>query len=102
MFVDLLNEVRIDNMGDDVEKLLKARFIYESDKDYWKVVLHIYTENEPAIKSNDVVLNGLPGEIYTIETHDKMPDNCKYTLVTIQPAQIKNKQTQEVWQSCLS
>ena len=32
---------------------------------------------------------------------DKIPDNCKYLLTNIQAAQNK-KQTQEVWQSCLS
>ena len=89
----MLDEVRIGNMDDDVEKLLQPRFIYESDEDYWKVVLHIYAENEPAIKSNDVVLNYLPGETYTIEAHDKIPDNCKYPLVIIQPAQIKKTNT---------
>ena len=53
----------------------------------------IYAEDKPAIKSNDVVLNYLPGEIYTIEAHDKIPDNCKYPLVIIQPAQIKKTNT---------
>ena len=31
--IDLLNKVQVDNI-DDLEKLLKARFIHESDKNY--------------------------------------------------------------------
>ena len=47
----------------------------------------MYAESEPAIKRNDVVLNDLPDEVYTIEAHDKISDNCKFPLATIQAAQ---------------
>ena len=66
-----------------------------------KIVLHKYAENEPAMKRNDVVLNELVGELYIKETHEKIPDNCKYPLATIQSAHYE-KQTQKVYQSCLS
>ena len=56
----------------------------------------MYTENEPAMERNDAVLNDLPDELYKIESHDKISDNCKYPLATIQAAQNKKKQTQEV------
>ena len=49
--------------------------------------MHMYAENEPAMKRTEAVLNELPGELYTIETNDKIPDNCKYPLVLIQAAQ---------------
>ena len=39
------------------------------------------------MKRNDAVLNDLPGKLYIIEAHDKIPDNCKYLLATIQSAQ---------------
>ena len=52
----------------------------------------MYAENEPAISRNEAVLNNLPGEIYTIEADDKIPDNCKYQLAMIPPAQ-NQKQT---------
>ena len=38
----------------------------------------MYTENEPAMKRNDSLLNDLHGELYTIEAIDKIPDNCQY------------------------
>ena len=32
LLIDLLNKVRADNIDDNVEKLLKARFIHEFDE----------------------------------------------------------------------
>ena len=77
-FIDLFNKVQIGNIDDDVEHFLKARFIRESDKNYPKDTFHMYAENEPAMKKNEAVLNELPGELYTIETNEKITDNCKY------------------------
>ena len=42
------------------------------------------TENERAMKRNCVVLNDLPGELYTIETDERITDNRKYPLATMQ------------------
>ena len=47
----------------------------------------MYGENEPAMKRDDDALNDLPGKLYTIEADDKVPDNCKYPLATIEAAQ---------------
>ena len=90
LFVDLLNKVRVGNIDDDIEKLLKARFIHESDESYSKDALHLYAENETAIKRNDAVLNEC--KLYTIEADVKISDNCKYPFATIQAAQ-NQKQT---------
>ena len=87
LFIDLLIKVRVGNIDDEVEKLLKARFIDESDENYPVDVLHMYTENKPAVKRNEAVLNNLPSELYTIEADDKIPDNCKYPLALIEAAQ---------------
>ena len=87
LFIDLLNKVRVGNIYDEVEKLLKVRFIHESDENYPVDALHMYAENEPALKRNEAVLNNLPGELYAIEADDKIPDNCKYSLALIEAAQ---------------
>ena len=79
LFINLLNKVRVGNIDDDVENLLRARFICESDETYPK--------DEPAMKRHEAVLNDLPGDPYTIEVIDKIPDNCKYPLALIQAAQ---------------
>ena len=60
----------------------------------------MYAEDGLAIKRNDAVLNVLPGELYTIKadelytikTHDRIPDNCKYLLALIKATQYQ-KQT---------
>ena len=46
----------------------------------------MHGENEPAMKRDDAALNDLPGKLYTIEADDKVPDNCKYPLATIEAA----------------
>ena len=83
LFIDLLNKVWVGNIDDDVEKVLKAIFICESDENYPKDALHMYAENEPVTKRNDAVLNDLPGEVYTVDVDDEIPGNFKYPLVTI-------------------
>ena len=57
LFINLFNKVRIANIDDDVENLLKERFIFESDENYPKDALHMNAENEPATKRNEAVLN---------------------------------------------
>ena len=46
----------------------------------------MYAENESAVRKNEVVRNGLPGDIYKIEA-DEIPENCKYSLVKNQAGQ---------------
>ena len=88
LLIDLLHKVQVGNIDDnDVEKLLKGRFIQESDENYPKDTLHMYGENDSAMKKDNAALNDLPGKLYTIEADDKIPDNCKYPLGTIQAAQ---------------
>ena len=57
LFINLLNEVRPGNIDDEVENLLKARFICENDENNPKDALHMYAENNPAMKRNENVLN---------------------------------------------
>ena len=51
LFIELLNKVRVGNIDDDVKKLLKARFIYEPNKNCLKYILVMYAKNEPLIKN---------------------------------------------------
>ena len=50
LFIELLNKVQVGNIDNDAENLLNARFICQSDENYPKDALHIYAENEPAMK----------------------------------------------------
>ena len=81
----MLNKVWVDNN-------CSKQDLSKNENYYPKNALHIYTENEPPIDRNEVVLNNLPGEPYTIEVDDKITDNCKYQLTMILAAQ-KQKQT---------
>ena len=49
-------------------------------------------DNEPAMKTYEVVLNDLPCEINTIEATDKNLNNCKNPKTLI-PAAYNQKQT---------
>ena len=71
----MLKKVRVGNIDDDVENLIKARFICKSDEKYPKDALHMYAKNETAMKSNEALLNKLPGELYTMEANGKMIDS---------------------------
>ena len=85
--MDVLKNFRVGKIDDDVQELLKARFINESDKNYPKEALQIYAENERAMKKNTFVLNDLRDELYTIIVTDKVSDNCKYQMTLMQAAQ---------------
>ena len=50
---------------------LKARFVNESDSDYPRNTLHMYAQNQPTILRNQIILDDLPGEIYSVEAHDR-------------------------------
>ena len=91
LFINLLNQVQVGIIDDDVDNLLKARFTHDYDENYLSDALHMYAENEPALKRNKAVLNELPGELYIIKAKDKIPDNCKYPVVLIQAAQNQNQ-----------
>ena len=85
--MDLFNKVRVGNIDDDAENLLKAKFICESGENYAKDAFHMYAENEPAMKRNKVALNDLSGELYTTEANGIVPDNYKYPSTLIEAAQ---------------
>ena len=59
LFIDLHHKVRVDNIDDDVEKLLKERFRHESDEHCSKEAFHMYAQTGPTMKRNKAVLNDL-------------------------------------------
>ena len=68
-------------------------------KNYPKHVLHLYTEIEHAMKRNETVLNGCSS---LLEANEKIPDNCEYSLATIQAFNQKKRKTRVLVQSKLS
>ena len=52
LFIDLLNKTRVGDINGDIENLIKARFIHDSDGNFPKDVLNMYAET-PAMKRNE-------------------------------------------------
>ena len=46
----------------------------------------MYVENVPAVWRNEDVLSDLPTDFYALKANEKIPDNYKYPLATIQAA----------------
>ena len=69
----MLKKVQVGNIEDNIEKLLEARVIHESDENYPEDPLHMCVENEIAMTRNEAVLNDLQnrGEFYSIEGNAK-------------------------------
>ncbi|XP_066933724.1 uncharacterized protein [Clytia hemisphaerica] len=61
-FVDLLNQVRLGELDEEKEELLKSRFITKDSPDYPANITHIYAENKPVDLYNLQMLEKLPTE----------------------------------------
>ena len=56
-------------------------------KTYPRQDLSIWWNSSKRHLPNNAILNDLPDELHTIEADDKIPNNCKCLLATIQTAQ---------------
>ena len=63
IFVDLLNNVRVANLTDENEKLLRSRFISKHCPNYPIAALHLFAENKPVLEHNQVMLEQLEGRV---------------------------------------
>ena len=59
-------------IGGTVENNLKAKFVNESHSDYPQNALHMYAENQPTILRNHIILDDLPGKIYSVEAYERV------------------------------
>ena len=89
---NVLNSARRGIVDENTEKLLKARFINQSEKTYPHDASHMYAENFPPVVRNKTVLKNLSGQVYSIEVSDKIPDDCRYPFFVIHVEQ-NEKQT---------
>ncbi|XP_066910247.1 uncharacterized protein [Clytia hemisphaerica] len=74
-FVDLLNQVRLGELDEEKEELLKSRFITKDSPDYPANITHIYAENKPVDLYNLQMLEKLPTEKHLILAQDEVPKN---------------------------
>ena len=76
-FIHLLNKVRVGNVDENVENVLRSRFINKHDPLYPIEALHIFAENSPAKVHNETMLNSLPTALVSIHAEDDIPKNCR-------------------------
>ena len=92
-FVNAPNNVRFFSFVDEKsEKLLRARFIDQSEENYLNDSLHMYVDNAQVVLINQTVPNNLPGKVYPIEANEKTLDDLRCPFFMIQAAK-NQKQT---------
>lgn len=88
VFVKVLNSARLGTIDENTEKLLKIRFIDQSDKTYSCDTLRLDVENSLTVLRNQTVLNHLLGQVHSIEKFNgKVPDGLRYPFPVIQVVQ---------------
>ncbi|XP_057292675.1 uncharacterized protein LOC130621409 [Hydractinia symbiolongicarpus] len=75
--IELLNNIRVENLETQHEDLLKSKFIFQNDPNYPKDAIHIFAENQPASEHNKKMLNSIASDEINIEAIDKIPENIK-------------------------
>ena len=76
IFINLLNKVRVGNLDENVENLLRSQFISEDDPSYPTGALHIFAETS-LMKFHNVMLSKLPTTLISIQAEDELPKNCR-------------------------
>ena len=72
-FIELLNNIRIDSLSSEDEKLLKSRFIPANSIDYPRNALHIFAENSLVNEHNLTMLASLSNQLVSIFAIDDYP-----------------------------
>lgn len=72
-FIDLLNRVRIGEITNDDEKILKSRFISTDNVDFPHDALHLFAENAPSKLHNDTRLENNENHLFLIAAIDELP-----------------------------
>ena len=90
-----MGNVRLVTIDENNENFLKVRFIDRSDKNYQHDPLHMYAKKAPAAFKHQIVLSSLPGEVYSVEANDKIPDGCRYPFSIIQAFNIKASSSED-------
>ena len=77
LFIEFISYVCVPSILDDKEEWVPARFTHESYENYPKSFLHMYENNEPVVKRNEVVVNDLLPDDYKKNADDKSKDHGK-------------------------
>ena len=78
-FVDLLNQVRVGELDEEKEELLKSRFISKDSPDYPADTTHIFAENKLVDAYNLKMLDRPPSQKHLIYCDDERPKQLEET-----------------------
>ena len=73
--IDLLNNVRAENLNSRNINMIQSRIIQPEDANYHKDTLHIYAENAIANSYIQAMLESIDNQVYYIKTIDNLPKN---------------------------
>ena len=75
----MLNKIRVGNVDDAVESLLKSRLAVQKEISYPIDNLHLLAENAPTDPNNKLMINQLNSECVLIKAIDKLPTNLVFS-----------------------
>ena len=71
--IDLLDNVRVGELTEADEEILKSRFIDQEDENYPQEALHIFCENEPSRLHNSFMLHSINSPSVELKAIDQVP-----------------------------
>ena len=77
--IEMLNKIRVGDVDDAVESLLKSRLAVQKKISYPIDSLHLFAENAPADAQNKLMINQLNSECFLIKATDKFPTNLVFS-----------------------
>ena len=77
ILVNLLYKIRVGQIDQNTEHIIKSRFIDKDDTSYSGNILDTFAENAPVKRHNDNRLKHIPGKLITIPAKDEVPENSK-------------------------
>ena len=79
--IDLLNKIRVGDIDDKDEALLKSKFITREHDNYPHHAIHIWAENKPVNDHNSHMLSSLEESLFIINSVDVMPKNVPASML---------------------
>ena len=77
VFIDMLNKGRVGEIDQNVEDVIKSRFIDKNDPRYSGNILYIFTENAPVGRHNNNQLKHIPTQLITMPVKGQVSKNSK-------------------------
>ncbi|XP_068742578.1 ATP-dependent DNA helicase PIF1-like [Montipora capricornis] len=74
-FAELLNRFRTATQTEEDIKCIQSRSIDPSDVNYPSDALHIWAENNPVNRHNEMKLHQIPAQLFNLEATDQYPPN---------------------------